>query len=329
MGRVNRLMERRALRRAADQALLTSLTNPASSQAGGAPDQDFKYTDRDSEPDLPPVETPDAAIEPAFDSDFEPALDSPFDHEPVTSPIPVVHVEEALLPQSVPPWEREAPTVAAVEAPAEAADLYDVVPNRPADADPHSTIAAPAEVEQWAPAPNRPLRARPLAETAYARPELDFAAAKYRDQQWYRTKPAAVVLAAAVIAAVLGGGWLVLRSPGTTTEQSSTEASTSAPPAPSKAVPTAVSAPKPKPAAPPPPPPRPPPPPPEPTYSAPQRQYQPRYTEPTPVQKPRIDVTRAPMSVAPVPKPVPGSHSNTPGDAPGEKPRRRGCFGFC
>jgi hypothetical protein len=36
------------------------------------------------------------------------------------------------------------------------------------------------------------------------------------------------------------------------------------------------------------------------------------------------------MSVAPVPKPVPGSDSNTPGDAPErDKPRRRGCFGFC
>ena len=54
----------------------------------------------------------------------------------------------------------------------------------------------------------------------------------------------------------------------------------------------------------------------EPTYSAPQRQYSPRYSEPNQAQKPRVDVTRAPMSVAPVPKPVPGSDSNTPGDAP-------------
>ncbi len=151
----------------------------------------------------------------------------------------------------------------------------------------------------------------------------------YREQHWYRTKPAAVVVAVAVIAAVMCGGWFVLRSPSTAAEQSSTEAPTSAPPAPSKASPTAVSAPNPRPRPAPPPPPPPPPPPAEPTYSAPQRQYQPRYSEPSPAEKPRVDVTRAPMSVAPVPKPVPGSDSNTPGDAPGEKPRRRGCFGFC
>ncbi len=35
------------------------------------------------------------------------------------------------------------------------------------------------------------------------------------------------------------------------------------------------------------------------------------------------------MSVAPVPKPVPGSDSAIPGNAPGKEPRRRGCFGFC
>jgi hypothetical protein len=323
-------MERRALRRAADQALLTSLTNPASSQAGGAPDQDFRYTDRDAERDLPSVETPEPVVEPAyepaFDADYQPPVSSDyngpaFDHEPVTSPIPVLRVEESVLPPSVPPWERTAPA-------ARSADLYDLVPDQPADAHPAPTNVAPAAVEQQAPAPNRPLRARPLAETAYVRTELDFAATNYRGQPWHRTKPAAVVLAAAVIAAVLGGGWLVFRSPGTVAEQSSNEVSTSAPAAPSKAAPTAVSAPKPTPAAPQPPPP-PPPPPPEPTYSAPQRQYQPRYSEPSPAQKPRVDVTRAPMSVAPEPKPVPGSNSGTPGDAPGEKPRRRGCFGFC
>ena len=43
MGRVNRLAERRALRRAADLALLTSLGSPTSVQAGGAADQDFEY----------------------------------------------------------------------------------------------------------------------------------------------------------------------------------------------------------------------------------------------------------------------------------------------
>jgi hypothetical protein len=64
-------------------------------------------------------------------------------------------------------------------------------------------------------------------------------------------------------------------------------------------------------------------------YSGPQRQYSPQYSEPTPAEKPRVDVTRAPMSVAPVPKPVPGSDHNIPGDTPGQQPRRHGCFGFC
>ena len=48
MGRVNRLLERRVLRRAADQALLTALTQrpdgAAPGQPGGAPDKDFQYT---------------------------------------------------------------------------------------------------------------------------------------------------------------------------------------------------------------------------------------------------------------------------------------------
>ena len=254
-----------------------------------------------------------------------------------------------MLPQSVPPWEYES-----VEDEAEPADVYDLVGDQPAEAEPDRNIAATAAVTEpprdfgyrWvqrdddvdevddvvAPPPAPPLRARPAAATAYVRPELDFAKSGYGTQQWYRTKPAAGVLAAALIAAVICGGWLVFRSPATTAQESQTNTPTSAAPAPSNAAPTAVSAPEPKPKPAPPPPPPPPPRPPaadEPTYSAPQRQYQPRYSEPTQAQKPRVDVTRAPMSVAPVPKPVPGSNSSTPGDAPGEKPRRRGCFGFC
>ena len=64
-------------------------------------------------------------------------------------------------------------------------------------------------------------------------------------------------------------------------------------------------------------------------YFGPQWQYSPQYSEPTPAEKPRVDVTRAPMSVAPVPKPVPSSDHNIPGDTPGQQPRRHGCFGFC
>ncbi|WP_164478609.1 hypothetical protein [Mycolicibacterium stellerae] len=319
MGRVNRLSERRALRRAADQALLTTLGNPTHSDAGGRPDQDFKYN-RAAEP----VETT-----------------APHDHEPTTDPIPVIgdpapddhgRLDEQGWP------DEDAPQAESTAIPSVPIDVYDLVPDSPdaprwedavevAAAEPAVTEAVddyawdtPAEAPAPGPAPVRPpLRARPVAEGAYVQPALDFAATVSRP--WYRTKPAAVVLSAAIIAALVCAGWLVFRSPDTTAEES-TEAPTSAPSASSTAASTTASRPRPIPAPPPPPPP---PPPPEPTYSAPQRQYSPRYSEPTPAQKPRIDVTRAPMSVAPVPRPVPGSDSGSPG----EQPRRRGCFGYC
>ena len=65
----------------------------------------------------------------------------------------------------------------------------------------HDVVAPPAP----------PLRARPVAEAAYVRPELDFAKSGYGTQQWYRTKPAAAVLAAALIAAVVV--WRLARFP--------------------------------------------------------------------------------------------------------------------
>ena len=320
MGRVNRLLERRALRRAADQALLTTLGNATPSQAGGRPDQDFKYN----------------RAEPA-------ATAAPYDHEPTTDPIPVV--EAGHLGPADYGWPDDLAAVESVEVPPAPADVYDLVADQPDETrwDDGGEIAAteqavteppddyrwdpPEEVPPPPPAPVRPpLRAHPVADGAYVQPALDFAVTE--SAPWYRTKPAAAALVAAIIAAVVCGGWLAFRSPSTTAEQS-TEAPTSAPPAPSKAAPTASSAPQPSPAPPPPPPP-PPPPSAEPTYSAPQRQYwEPRYSAPTPAQKPRVDVTRAPMSVAPVPKPVPGSDSAIPGNSPGEQPRRRGCFGFC
>lgn len=317
MGRVNRLMERRALRRAADQALLTTLGNATPSQAGGRPDQDFKYR----------------KAEPAESA-------APYDHEPTTDPIPVVEAGD-LAPADY-GWPDEGlPAVESVEVPPAPADVYDLVPDQPDEPqwDDGREIAAteqavteppddygwdtPEEAPQPAPVPERPpLRARPVADGTYVQPSLDFAATEAAP--WYRTKPAAAVLVAAIIAAVVCGGWLAFRAPSTTADQS-TDAPTSAPPAPKTAAPTAVSAPRPSPAPPPPPPPSA-----EPTYSAPQRQYsEPRYSAPTPAQKPRVDVTRAPMSVAPVPKPVPGSDSSIPGNSPGEQPRRRGCFGFC
>ena len=315
MGRANRLMERRALRRAADQALLTTLGNATSSQPGGRPDQDFKYTQA------------------------EPA--GSYNHEPTTDPIPVVEVGD-LAPADYGWPVEDVPAVESVDAPPAPADVYDLVPDQADEPqwDDGREIAAieqrvteppddygwgtPEEVPPPVPVSERPpLRARPVAAGAYVQPSLDFAVTE--SAPWYRTKPAAAVLVAAIISAVLCGGWLALRSPSTTAEQSTDAPTTTAPPAPSNAARTAVSAPVPPPAPPPPPPP----PSAEPTYSAPQRQYSPRYSEPTSASKPRVDVTRAPMSVAPVPKPVPGSDSAIPGNSPSEQPRRRGCFGFC
>lgn len=318
MGRVSRLMERRTLRRAADQALLTALTQrpdgSAPGQPGGAPDQDFQYTRSD----------------PSYTGET-------YDHEPVTAPTPVATVREVApdqpddLPHDDYGWVDD-------QDPHVAADVYDLVPGEPDGPEFDDTRAVPAtesvmaapvddygwdedesdEVPPPVAAPVRPLRARPLAESDLARPALDFAMPESRP--WYRAPLASVVLVAAVIAAVVCGGWLVFRSPSTTAEQSNVDAPASAPPAPTKQQPTAMSAPQR------PPPPPPPPPPEEPAYTAPQRQYsEPRYSAPEPAEKPRVDVTRAPMSVAPSPRQVEGSDSSTPGD----KPRRRGCFGFC
>src|SRR5215470_17643675 len=100
MGRVNRLMERRVLRRAADQALLTSLGNAAPSRAGGPADQDFEYKRAD------PVDTGDV-----------------YDHEPTTQPIPVAEAEAV-----APPLVDDEPAAEIVEQPAGPADVYDLVP---------------------------------------------------------------------------------------------------------------------------------------------------------------------------------------------------------
>ena len=147
-------------------------------------------------------------------------------------------------------------------------------------------------------------------------------------QPWYRTKQAATcsppLSSPRWCVAV---GWS-LRSPSTTAEQSTIEAPTSAPPAPSSVAPTAASAPKPPPA----------PPPSAATSATVGRASIPRRNgsirsrgtrEPTPAQKPRVDVD-------------PSADERRAGAAAGcrkrlhhprrrtrEKPRRRGCFGFC
>jgi hypothetical protein len=327
MGRVTRLTERRALRRAADLALLTSLGNAAPGRPGGAADQDFEYR----------------RLEPAAPAHVD---------DPVTEPIPTIGglAEFGPDPSDDHGWGDDHPPTSDVEVPAEPADIYDMVADQSDDSERYEigghvtpiadSVPDPALDYGWgeridaappAPAPDQPaFRGQPVVSSPYVRPDLDFAVSGYRGRPRYPTTPAAAVLVAAVISAVVCGSWLLVRNPAVALEQSSTESPTSAPPVPSKAPPVAVGALKP-PAAPAPPPPLPPPQPEaQPTYSAPQRQYSPRYSESTPAQKPRVDVTRAPMSVAPVPRPVPGSDSNTPGDAPDrDHPRRRGCFGFC
>jgi hypothetical protein len=149
---------------------------------------------------------------------------------------------------------------------------------------------------------------------SYARPFIDRRPGSYSaltfkpaPQPWYRTRRGLVVLIAVVaVAVVLSIIPLLLRSPAPDTEESTDAPPTSAGPAPSSAqqtsnsvAPTLTSQP-----APPPPPPPPPPPSPAqddaPVYT---RQYPaPRNSEPA---MPDIDVTRAPISVAPEPRTPP------------------------
>ena len=315
----------------------------ARGQPGGAPDQDFEYTwsDRD-----------DTAAS--------------YDHEPVTAPIPIPAAEVQHLVPDQPDdyaWDEAGDVPAGgVQVVPEPVDVYDLVPDQPDDHEwedergevpTGAATVLPDEVEArepfgdepddygWddhdevppAPIEVRPLRARPFDVGELVHPAVGMPMPEYRPLPWYRTKQAVTVLAAAAVVALVCGGWLVLRSPSTIAEQSKIEAPTSAPPAPSSVQPTAMSAPQP----PPPPAPPPPPSPPAggPVYSGPQRQYsEPRRSAPPEAKKPEIGATRtpatrAPISVAPVPRPVAGSDSSTPGDAPGERPRRRGCFGFC
>ncbi len=183
MGRVNRLMERRALRRAADQALLTALGHAQPGDAGGRPDQDFTYN----------------RIEPT-------ATAAPYvDHEPTTAPIPVIG---DVAPDNYGLPDEDAPLAGSSEVPPPPADVYDLVPDQPVEPrwDEHVEVAAaqhavtetpddygwdpPAQVPPATAAPVRPpLRARPVAQGSYIPPALDFAATG--SQPWYRRKPAA------------------------------------------------------------------------------------------------------------------------------------------
>lgn len=342
-------MERRVLRRAAEEALITSM--------------------RQRTDDVPPAQL--GATDQGFEYDWGDPDDTgaTYDHEPDTEPIPVV---DDLVPDQADDYawddhdEARADTDS-IEVPSEPVDLYALVPDQlddhewqddggevPADGDgvPSDGIEAPDSLQEsddyrWEdhndlppdPVEVRPLRARPLAAGGIADSIVGMQMPEYRPQTWLRTKQAVTGLAAAAaVVAVVCGAWLVLRSPSTTADQSTTELPTAepapagAPPAPNSVEPR-VSAPLLPPAPPPPPPP--PPPTAEPVNSGPQPQYsEPRRTAPTQAEKPEIGVTRtpairAPMSVAPVPRPVPGSDSNTPGDAPKRRSGGGGCFGWC
>src|SRR4051794_33565202 len=157
MGRVNRLMERRALRRAADLALLTTLGHAQPGDAGGRPDQDFTYN----------------RIEPAETA-------APYvNHEPTTDPILVIG-DAAAVDYGL--TDEAAPVAVSSEVPPPPPDVYDLVPDQLAEtrwdddvevAPPQAVTEEPdgygwdppAEVPPPASAPARvrpPMRARPV-----------------------------------------------------------------------------------------------------------------------------------------------------------------------
>ena len=152
---------------------------------------------------------------------------------------------------------------------------------------------------------------------------------EYHPRPWYRTKPAMIALIGAAAVAIVVSVVLALRNPEASSEQSPTIApSTYTQPTPSTVQPAPSSTPPIRASASPPPAaPRPPPPPPT-TAQEPvpapdggggsNPNPYPRQAPPSRTNKPEIGVTRAPISVAPTPRPAP-SNDNA---KPGEQPRR-------
>lgn len=185
-------------------------------------------------------------------------------------------------------------------------ELPDEIDEDPARDDlPPGFAGAPHHTNGYAPHP----------ATAPAFTTLTFRA---KPEPWYRSNAAKIaLLVVGLVAAVTSV--VVLLWPSSTAPQ---DAGTTTAPAPS---PSASATPtKPQqpsllpPLAPPPvglPPPPPPPPPAEPPPPAAPPRYYPRYTEPTTQRPPRIDVTRAPISVAPSIKQTPATA--TPGQNKG------------
>jgi hypothetical protein len=144
------------------------------------------------------------------------------------------------------------------------------------------------------------------------------------DHSRNRRKVLAIAGAVLVAAAAVVGVVVLIRSPGSPVEPSTTVAPSapSAPPAPTNSAPVLTT----QAPLPPPPPPGPPPPPPptaEELNPPVNRQYTPRYQAPQETSKPEINVTRAPMSATPPPPPKPDRNSSKPGDG-----RKRGGFGW-
>jgi hypothetical protein len=141
-------------------------------------------------------------------------------------------------------------------------------------------------------------------------------------EPWYRTKQAGIALlvvaAAAVIVPIVVLAWPDSSSPAPGPSTSVAPQPSAAQPSSSAPAPTPINLPPPLP-----PPPPPPPPPPEDTGSAP-TYNEPDWTRPAPepTQKPNVDVTRAPISVAPVPRRP--TERNSLGES--NKP---GCAGWC
>jgi hypothetical protein len=264
VGPVDRLVQRRQIRRATEQALVSSVFEGlgiSAAQEGTAPAES------------------DRGVDQLWD-DPRGGWDEP---EPDTGPIHVDEVHDSLLDH----------------------------PDDSSWDDPDDSPRNPYGI--------------PLRHALSGVPVSNTLTFRSKARPWYRTKQAVIVLIGAAVAAFVVTGVLVLlRSPATDVEESTTVA----PSAPISATPALTSTP-PSPSGLPPPPPSPPPPPPPPPPSAETDTapvdtggdpWQPSAPS-TQAEKPEIGVTRtpatrAPISVAPPPRPDPGNNSATPGDGP-------------
>jgi hypothetical protein len=314
VGRVNRLTERRVLRRAAQQAL----TLPALEQISDPPpshrrtDAGYLPPDWDAQDSMPAPPHADqwdtagasAPPVPAPGGDYREQPwdglwnDRPGQRADSSTPATASTADsaDAGVKQALSTGHDEADTPSGRPT-SRSDDLWHVHPaatGRPPSQD-LSSIGGPA-----------PAHFQPL-------PERGMWTADYRPRPWYRTRRAAAAFAAAAAAIVAVGILVVTHTPSNASEDSTVvapQATTSQAP-PHTTAPTPMSSPAPPlPPAPPPPPPPPPQVAPAPTW----RGSAPRQTTPADDQPPQMNVTRPPISVAPKPvtPPVtaaPGQHN--------------------